>query len=242
MRRDSATQNWPILTGRSQNEFFNGLSTFANGLIAGHHRLDRWETSLTDAESHLVGLIQRARVGDASALGELLDEHRDYLRLMAERQLDRRLARRLDASDLVQQTCLSVHKKIGEFDGEDVAEFVAWLRQIHERNIINAARDHVQAKKRVITRESPFSDEAGPGIRQTSPSRHAMRSEEKEGLRKALEHLPDDEREALRLRYFEGLGLTEIATQMGLTKDGLVWLLKRAMKNVRRQLPADDVS
>ena len=129
---------------------------------------------------------------------------------------------------------------IGEFEGHDVAQFVAWLRRIHERNIINAARDHLQTQKRGALRETPLADAGATPAKQTSASRHAIRSEETERLRQALKNLPDDEREALRLRYLEGFHLTEIGHRMGLTKDALVWLLKRAMKNVRRHFPSDD--
>ena len=150
------------------------------------------ETSLTNSDSHVVDLIELARNGDQAALGELLDGHRDYLRDMAHQQIDRRLARRLDASDVVQQTCLSVHNKIGEFVGRDVAQFVAWLRQIHEHNILNAARDHLLAQNRGVTRETPLADEDATPPKQTTASRFAIRSEERERLSQAIEHLPDD--------------------------------------------------
>src|SRR5580704_8652172 len=75
-------------------------------------------------------LIKRARGGDHAALGELLEKYRRYLWGLADRMLDDRAAARIDASDVVQQTCLSVHKQITEFEGHDDAQFVAWLRQI----------------------------------------------------------------------------------------------------------------
>jgi DNA-directed RNA polymerase specialized sigma24 family protein len=40
----------------------------------------------------------------------------------------------------------------------------------------------------------------------------------------------------LRRRYLEGQPLTEVAEAMGLTKDALVWLIKRAMNNAKRHL------
>src|SRR5580704_11057698 len=57
-------------------------------------------------------LIERARVGDQAALGELLEKYRRYLWGLADKLLDDRAAARIDASDIVQQTCLSVHKHI----------------------------------------------------------------------------------------------------------------------------------
>src|SRR5262249_39082180 len=146
--------------------------------------------------------------------------------------LDDRAAARIDASDVVQQTCLSVHRQIADFAGQDPAQFAAWLRQIHERNIHNAARDQLRAAKRAINREGPLAAAALQAARQTTPSQHGVRDEDSVRLARAIGQLPVDEREALRRRYLEGQSLVEVADAMKLTKDGLVWLMKRAMKNL----------
>ncbi|HEV8067612.1 MAG TPA: RNA polymerase sigma factor [Planctomycetaceae bacterium] len=185
-------------------------------------------------------LLARARAGDRGALGELLENNRDYLRNLADRLLDDRIGRRIDASDVVQQTCLSVHKQIGEFVGQDAAQFAAWLRQIHERNIRNAVRDQLHTEKRAISREERLPDGDAHAIRQTTPSQHVVRREESAKLAKAIGQLVEDEREALHRRYLEGQSVAEIAAAMGLSKDALARLFKRAMKNVKRQL-RDDV-
>ena len=157
----------------------------------------------------------------------------DYV---AEKLLDDRAAGRLDASDLVQQTCLSVHKQIAEFNGEDPAQFAAWLRQIHERNVRNAVRDQLRPGKRAVSREEHLADRDVHAAGQTTPSQHVVRNEEARRLARAIAQLPEDEQEALRRRYLEGQSLAEVGSAMGLTKDGLVWLMKRAMKNVKRIL------
>jgi RNA polymerase sigma-70 factor (ECF subfamily) len=194
-----------------------------------------------DADSDAVSreLLARAREGDREALGELLEKNRDYLRNLADRLLDNRVAKRIDASDVVQQTCLSVHKQIGDFVGQDAAQFAAWLRQIHERNIQNAVRDQLHTEKRDISREECLADGEARAISQTTPSQHVVRREESVRLAQAIAQLIDDEREALRRRYLEGQTVAEIAVAMGLTKDALARLFKRAMKNVKRHLRDD---
>jgi RNA polymerase sigma-70 factor, ECF subfamily len=195
----------------------------------------------SDADSDAVNrqLLARACAGDREALGELLENNRDYLRNLADRLLDDRMGRRIDASDVVQQTCLSVHKQIGEFVGQDAAQFAAWLRQIHERNIRNAVRDQLHTEKRAISREERLPDGDAHAIRQTTPSQHVVRREESAKLAKAIGQLVEDEGEALRRRYLEGQSVAEIAAAMGLSKDALARLFKRAMKNVKRHLRDD---
>jgi RNA polymerase sigma-70 factor (ECF subfamily) len=181
-------------------------------------------------------LIERARAGDRDALGELLERYRGFLRGLADRQLDDRAAGRIDASDLVQQTCLSVHKNIAEFQGESDAQFAAWLRQIHERNIRNAARNQLHAGKRAIERENRLNEGDDVLARQTSPSQFAARSEESARLAQALTRLAPDEQEALRRRYLDGQSITEIAAAMRLTRSALVWLMNRAMTDLRQHM------
>jgi RNA polymerase sigma-70 factor, ECF subfamily len=189
-----------------------------------------------NSETVIRELVARARAGDQAALGNLLENYRGHLRQIAENLLDDRAAPRLDASDLVQQTCLSVHKQIAEFEGADVAQFVGWLRQIHERNIRNAVRDQLHAGKRAINREERLPDPDMHHVRQTTASQRALRGEEAARLAQAISQLPEDEREALRRRYLEGQSLTEVAAAMGLSKGSLIWLIKRAMKNMKRHL------
>jgi RNA polymerase sigma-70 factor (ECF subfamily) len=189
-----------------------------------------------DSEAVSRELLARAQAGDREALGELLEQNRDYLRHLADRLLDDRVGRRIDASDLVQQTCLSVHKQIGEFVGKDAAQFAAWLRQIHERNIRNVVRDQLHAEKRAVSREEHVPDGEFHAASQTTASQNVVRREDSVRLATAIAQLVPDEQEALRRRYLEGQSVAEIAAAMGLTKDSLARLFKRAMKNAKRHL------
>jgi RNA polymerase sigma-70 factor (ECF subfamily) len=190
---------------------------------------------VNDADAVSADLLRRARGGDADALGRLLNDHRDFLRRLANQQLDSRLNARLDASDLVQQTCLSVHKRIEEFEGGDLPQFLAWLRQVHEHNIQNAIRDQLHAAKRQAGREEQLGNR-DPEHLQTTPSQLAARDEEARRLQAAIEQLPADEQQALRLRYLDGRTLADVSREMGLTRDAVVWLIKRGMKQIRQDL------
>ena len=75
-------------------------------------------------------LIAAARGGDATTLGRLLEVYRNYLRLLARLELDRRLRGKLDASDVVQEAFLDAHRYFPAFRGTAEAKFVAWLREI----------------------------------------------------------------------------------------------------------------
>src|SRR5271165_3102484 len=62
-------------------------------------------------------LLERARRGNAEALGQVLQLYRNYLTILATTQLDRRLRRRVSPSDLVQDAMLAAHTDFAAFRG-----------------------------------------------------------------------------------------------------------------------------
>jgi RNA polymerase sigma-70 factor (ECF subfamily) len=196
---------------------------------------------MTNTASQVRALIDRARGGDEGALGELLEIYRGYLRVLAERKIGRRLQARVSSSDLVQKSFLSACRNFKDFAGSGQAEFLAWLQRIHERNISDTIRNNVQAQKRAVGNERPLDEAAFdhrqlPDAHTSTPSHRAMRDENAVRLAQALETLPDDQREAVRLRHLEGWSLPEIIDHMGKTEDAVGSLLKRGLKNLRKRL------
>ena len=189
--------------------------------------------------SVVLDLLLRARTGDADAAGELLGKYRAYLKVLAARHLDSPLAARIDASDLVQQTCLSVVRKLPQFEGSDEAAFVAWLKTIHEHNIQTAIRDHLRTEKRAAGREVGLGENwHDDGLlaqaRASSPSQRVMQGEQAARLAAALEDLPLDQREAVRLRYLEGHPVDEIARRLDRSPQAAAGLIKRGLIRLRK--------
>jgi RNA polymerase sigma-70 factor (ECF subfamily) len=189
-------------------------------------------------------LLEQARRGDREALGRLLEAERGALRRLAERQLGGPVAVRVDASDMVQQTFLEAHRCFGQFAGRDARELVAWLQGILDHKVAGAIRDHTLLQKRSVRRERSLDDSQGGAapLKQeldaghSSPSQKAMRGEEAERLARALTALPDDQREAVRLRHLEGWPLADIARHLGRTPAATAGLIKRGMQALRRRL------
>jgi RNA polymerase sigma-70 factor (ECF subfamily) len=177
--------------------------------------------------------LVRACTGDADAVGQLLDQQRVELRKLAEEQLPALLQQRIDASDVVQQTCLSVFRDIREFDGRDPAQFVAWVRKIHERNIQNAIRDQLQTQRRAAERESPGTEPTGVPDPAPSPSELVRQDDERQKLLGVLLQLPEDEQAVLRLRYWEDCTLAEICRRLNLSRDAAAWTMHKALRRAK---------
>src|SRR5437868_835023 len=181
----------------------------------------------------------------SAADGWDLQRYREYLCLLARLQIGPRLRSKLDPSDVVQQTLLEAFAKRGQFQGGE-AERAAWLRQVLAHNLADALRAFGQAR-RDIGRERPLcatlqesSDrlENWLAAEQSSPSHEAQRHEEAVHLAAALATLPEDNREALVLHYFEGEPLAEVARLMDRTTASVAGLLKRGLKQLRARLNA----
>jgi RNA polymerase sigma-70 factor (ECF subfamily) len=191
------------------------------------------------SQSGLDPRIQQAREGDLEALGELLEQHRGYLKVLAQRVLEGKLRARLDASDAVQKTCLKVQKAIQDFRGETPAEFLAWLREIHEGNLLNLIREHF-AQKRNVNREGTATaqevDSLIADAVQSTPSQRVLRDENAVRLTSALDKLPLDQREAVRLRYLEGRSIKEVALAMERSEKAAGALIMRGLAALRKLL------
>lgn len=190
------------------------------------------------SQTHTHQLVLQLREGNSEALGELLEQHRGYLKVLAERIFEGKLQARLDASDAVQKTCLSVQKAIQEFRGNTPAEFLAWLKQIHEGNVLNLLREHL-AQKRGVDREAvtPVVIESLiVDSMQSTPSQRVLRDEKAVQLAAALETLSEVQRTAVRLRYFEGMAVKEIAVMMDRSEKATTALIRRGLSSLRELL------
>jgi RNA polymerase sigma-70 factor (ECF subfamily) len=193
-------------------------------------------------------LIGRARCGDPEAIGQMLETCRGHLRTLARRQLSGRVAVRVDASDVVQQTFLEAHQSFEQFRGQAEPELVAWLEGILGHAVAKTIRRHVMAKKRAVQRERPLDAVESNGSTprheldagHSTPSQRAMRGEDEERLARALETLPEDQREAVHLRHLEGWSLADISRRLGRTSAATAGLIKRGMQALRKQLHPPD--
>ena len=95
-------------------------------------------------------LIDRAMGGDLSARGQILENYRDYLRRMVAARLDRRLAPRVDASDVVQETLVAANAQLDEYFRDQALPLAAWLRRLASLRVADAHRRHVEADRRSV--------------------------------------------------------------------------------------------
>jgi RNA polymerase sigma-70 factor (ECF subfamily) len=187
-------------------------------------------------------LLGQARTQGGPALGQLLEQYRGYLALLARLQIGRRLQGKIDASDLVQETFLEAHRHFPLFQGSTEPELAAWLRSILAGRLAKLVRHYLGTQRRDVRLERDLAAELDQSSRMldrgllapaSTPSASAARREQAVVLVAALELLPGDYREVLILRHLEGLSFPDVARRMGRTVLSVKKLWARALPRLR---------
>jgi RNA polymerase sigma-70 factor (ECF subfamily) len=186
-------------------------------------------------------LLELARTGDDAARGRLLEAYRGYLTFLARSQLGRRLQGKVGPSDLVQEVFLEAHRDFDAFRGTTPAELRSWLRQVLAHDLANQVRRFQKTGRRDVRLERELAgalEQSSQALERglaavASPSQSAERRERSVRLADALERLPEDYREVLRLRHFEGLSFPEVARRLNRSVDSVKNVWARALARLR---------
>lgn len=193
-------------------------------------------------------LVERVRRRDASALGEYLERQRKPLLTFIEKSLGPRLRGKVDVQDVYQEVSLSAWSALATVELGERNPF-NWLCALAEQRIIDAHRKYFTAQKRSGDREQPLNVKPRPDASQeladllvasmTTASQAFSRNQKQLRLDAALQSLADDSREALRLRYVDGLPTKQIAEKLGKTDGAVRVLLTRSLQRLQELLGQD---
>ena len=171
-------------------------------------------------------------------LKERLAEFRAYLRVLAGMQLDPMLRKRVDPSDIVQQTMLQAHRAAAQYRGSSDAELAGWLRQILANELAHQLRDNRRAKRDIARERTMQQSVDASSLRLErllvsdgpTPGELADRNECAVRVAEALSQLPDLQREAIELHYWHGWTLQRIADHMGKSKSAVAGNIRSGLK------------
>jgi RNA polymerase sigma-70 factor (ECF subfamily) len=162
------------------------------------------EQGTTDGERQLV---ESARRGDHRAFEALVLKYQDRIYRVVQRMVGGSDA----VDDLAQEVFIRAYRSIGEFKGE--SSLYTWLYKI----ALNLCRNFYRTRGR-----RPVHEEIGEGEGATvvedggaSPEEEVFRREFWEQLRRGLESLPEEQREAVVFCDLEGMSYEEMAEAMG---------------------------
>ena len=143
------------------------------------------------------------------------------------------------AEEILQETFLRAYSRAETF--RKGARVSTWLYRI----AMNLCYDHLRSPRnrpKISLSESPGGDEGGEQLSERMessagrPDLLASESETARIIRKAIDELPEKERNVLVLRHYQGLKFREISDITGLTSRTVQNCLRRAREKLARSL------
>jgi len=180
-------------------------------------------------------LVDRARAGDQSAFEQLVLEHQNKVYSLAFRMVNDRE----EAADLAQEAFLKAWQGLPAFQGE--SSFATWIYRL----TTNLCIDYIRRQKRrqevqpVASLDDPDSGLGEPADWKQDPQHHVERQELHRALARALQQLPDYQRQILVMRELSGLSYQEIGQALDLDLGTVKSRIARARKNLQKILLAE---
>ena len=170
-------------------------------------------------------LLAAAGRGDGRATRALVDRKLPRLIALATRML----GDRTEAEDVAQESLLRLWRQASRWRRGE-AKVDSWLHRV----ALNQCYDRLRRSRDSPAAQPPDSIDPSP-----RPDQALGRTEDGERLLDALQRLPDRQREAIILQYYQGLSNMEAARLMDVSVDALESLLARGRRALRAILMED---
>ncbi len=165
-------------------------------------------------------LVLGLKAGDSSAFETLVREYGDRLYRFCLRMVGA-----TEAEDVVQETFLRVHRSIGAY--QPTGRFESWLFTIANHLALDSIR-----------RRPALAAETGDPVDARGPEEDLAHREVQDAFLRAVERLPEDQKQVFLLREEAGLSFKEIAQVTGCPLNTALGRMHYAMLHLRRSLKA----
>lgn len=175
-------------------------------------------------------IMVRVREGDSDALTLLFSRFALLVRVVSIRIL----RDEAEAEDLVQELFLFIHRRAGVYDSSK-STARSWIVQMTYRRAISRWR-YLNARGHYKNAEL---DCCAPALAGAATADYDSSLEAwfgREGLKKVMEELTADQRETLRLHFYEGYTLSEIGQKLGQCVGNVRHHYYRGLEKLRKQV------
>jgi len=194
-------------------------------------------------QDETIQLLGGAKQGDPNAVDRLMDRHRNSLHKMVESRLNRGVARRVDASDIVQDALLTASRRLADYLENPSIPFHAWLRQLTRARLADVYRREL-ADKRDVAREqcaatndrSSLDPLAQARDAQLTPAAMLLRKEFAERFHHTVDQLDEGAKEIILMRHAEQLTNSQTAELLGLSEAAAGMRYLRALRQLKSLL------
>jgi len=201
------------------------------------------EKSIWPEHNVTMELARNAAEGNPQATNDLMDRHRDALRKLVQFRMDRQIARRVDASDVVQDVLIEANRRLKDFVAQGKMPFHLWIRQLAKDRMIDLHRRH-HAQRRNVDKERPlnapaFGDRSSLDLAaqladaELTPAAATIKKELEQRFLEALDQLDEQDREVIVMRHIEHMGNSEVAEALELNPAAAGMRYLRAIRRLK---------
>ena len=181
-------------------------------------------------------LLNRYLSGDRGAISQLIDRHsnrvRDYIRMMVK---DGDLA-----DDILQNTLIKAVRVIDEGRYADTGKFLSWVLRIAHNQVIDYFRSQ-KSSKTVNESDAGYNVLGTLRFADSTVEDKMVAEQIAADIRRLVDHLPDEQREVVMLRYYSGLSFQEIADQTEVSINTALGRMRYALINLRKMIKEHDI-
>lgn len=204
-------------------------------------------THPSSLSSEMVRLAERAAEGDDTAFAKLFSHFKPHLKQFIDLRLDHRVRRRVDPSDVLQETQMEVHRRLADFLERQPMPLRVWLRRTAHEQLIRAHEKHLMADRRSVRREAHPGNRSSVMLAQRfaadgpAPGQNLLDDERVQMVARAIEGLSEMDREILVMRNIEDLNFKEIAISLDIEPATARKRFGRALFRLQKELRALDL-
>lgn len=176
-----------------------------------------------DDDDH--GLMVRVQRGDHQAFSHLVQRHSERFYAVAYRMLNNSA----EAEDVVQDSFLKLWNKPQAWDPRKNAKFTTWFYRV----VTNAAIDKARRRVKVVSGQKIIDFVADD---RRNAEDQMYQDEMQRILEEAIQSLPDRQKAALNLCFYEGLSNKDAAEVLDVNLKALESLLMRAKAGIKEHM------
>jgi RNA polymerase sigma-70 factor, ECF subfamily len=174
----------------------------------------------------------------ASSLGQLFEHERAHLRRFLERRINRKLASRLDASDVIQEVFFRAQQALPAYLSNPIIPPLIWLRHLSVQVLCEVHRKQFRGIRSPYREENQFDKLLVTSLSQSSISISSKveKLDLQSKIQAKLVELNQIDREVLEMRHVDGYSLAEIAKMLDIQLETIKKRYYRALKRFKDML------
>ena len=184
------------------------------------------------SDSELVALYLK---GDSKSFEALIQKHKNkiYAFILS------KIRNRDLAEDIFQDTFIKVINSLQKGKYNEEGKFLPWVMRIANNLVIDYFRK--SKKKRTIAPTDDFDifDILQDGEKNIEDN--LVNNQIHKDLRKLIEHLPEDQKKVLKMRYYAELSFKEISESTGVSINTALGRMRYALINLRKLIDSHQV-